>query len=139
MALTRAETPVTWPSPGITVKDVLTVSGETSDIMTLDTTCVSASITCKVINSDTSPVSGDTIEFYVLASSGDADSTGGDDYPTDENDAQFLCMLDTFAGTSTMVRTVNFPVVPQNFKIYAYNNGASTTEVSATIEELRAA
>lgn len=138
MAITRTETQVAWGTAGNETS--LTASGgnDTSDAITLDATCVAAAITCKADNSATTPAAGDNVEFWLLASAGDPDGASADEYPTNENDGQFLCLADTNAIDPAII-TVSIPPVPQKIQIYAINNGASSITASATIEEMRAA
>lgn len=140
MAITRAENQVTWPTSA-TDKAVASGTAETSEEVTLDDTCVAASITVKANNTGT-PASGDTVDFYWAATGGepDVDPSVTDDFPT-QSDAHWLCRIDTnLSGNNPGVKTVDLPAVPKTGKVIADNNssGRSIT-CSATIEEIRAA
>lgn len=137
MTITRAESQVTWPTAANS-KSVAAGVTETSEITTLDATCVSGAITCKADNAGT-PAVGDLIDFYLAGSCGDPDGTGTDEYPTDIENMVFLCQIDT-NDTDADSKTVRLPVVPQNLKVVAVSGASSNSiTVSATIEELRAA
>lgn len=135
MAITRAETQVTWST-----NDSVSVTAggnQTSDVVTLDPTCVQAAITLKADNS-TSPASDDIIYCWWQASAGDPDGAGSNEYPTQ---GQFLAALDTSDADPSII-TVPLPVVPQDGRLYAEGATAGTTNavtVSATIEEMRSA
>ena len=139
MAITRNQTSVSWPT-SVYSKSVAAAGFQTSELVTLDATCVDAAITLKADNNST-PASGDTVDFYWAASTGDpdADADSTDEYPTDADNMLPLGTIDT-NDTDADKLTVNLPPVPQNGYVYAKNNASSNgITVSAKIEELRAA
>jgi len=139
MAITRAETQVTWTSSPNTSASVTAGSSQTSDLVSLDATCVNASITCKADNAGT-PASGDIITFYWAASSGDPDGAATIEHPSNAANMEFLCQIDTFTYTDPDVKTISIPAVPYRGKVVAVSGAASNAiTVSATIEEQRAA
>lgn len=137
MAITRAETQITWSASSSV--SVTAGSNQTSDAVTLDDTCVAAAITLKADNS-TTPASDDIIYFWWLMSSGDPDGAGTAEYDTTGH-ALFLARIDT-SVEDPGIKTVPLPHVPTDGKLYAEGATAGTTNsitVSATIEEQRAA
>lgn len=138
MAITRSETQVTWSAANSV--DVTVIGGnQTSDVVTLDDTCVGASITLKADNS-TTPASDDIIYFWWLMSGGDPDGASTDEYDTTGH-ALLLARLDTSVEDPALL-TVSLPHIPKKGKLYADRVTAGTTNtitVSATIEEQRAA
>lgn len=96
MALTRAETAITWSSAAsITLS---TASRQDSDPVLFDATDVAAVLTVSVDNAGT-PASGDVLNVYVKWTTGDVLGDSGDDYDTSEH-AELLDQLDTY-GTNT--------------------------------------
>lgn len=138
MAITRAETQVTWPTAANSIS-VTSGSNQTSEGITLDDTCVGAAVTLKADN-DGTPAAGDTIDFYILYSAGDPDGAAADEYDTPgAGHPQFLAKLDTNTEDPA-ITTVPISHVPKKAKIYASSNAATNSiTVSATIEEQRAA
>jgi len=136
MAITRAETQVKWGAANSL--SVIAGGSASSDLVTLDATCVAASITLKATNAG-APASGDTVDFFARFSSGDPDGAATIEHASADNThAEKLGRIDV--GTSaTRLIDVPFRAVPQNVIIYVENNGASSATVSATIEEQRAA
>lgn len=135
MPLIRNETKVFFSSANSI--SISAAGNNISDTVTLDPTCIEAAITLKADNAGT-PVAGDTIDVYILLSSGDPDGiAAGDEFASaDSVHAQFLYQLDTNTSDPAIV-TVPYPAVPQAGKLYAVNNGASAITFSAVIEELR--
>ena len=136
MAITRAETQITWSASNSV--SVTAGSNQTSDAVTLDDTCVGASITLKADNS-TTPASDDIIYFWWLMSSGDPDGAGADEFDT-VGHALFLARIDT-SSEDPGIMTVSVPHIPVAGKLYAEGATAGSTNsitVSATIEEQRA-
>ena len=91
MAITRSENQVTWSASNSV--SVTSGSSQTSDAVTLNDTCVMASITCKADNAGT-PASGDIINFYWASTVGDPDGASTDEYPTDIADMIYLGQID---------------------------------------------
>ncbi len=135
MPLTRVETKVLFAA----ANSVTITSGatNTSDIVTLDPTCVDASITLKADNQGTT-VSGDTVTVFVLLSSGDPDGAAvADEYASaDSTHARRLGTIDTFVTDPGLI-TFPYPKTPVKGKLYAVNNGASSVIFSAVVEEQR--
>lgn len=140
MALTRAETQVTWPTAADS-KSVAAGADETSEEFNLDDTCVEAEIQLKADNS-TSAASDDIIDFYLVQTLGDpdADPDSADEFDT-AGHALFLARLDT-SSEDPAIKTVPIPVVSKGAKVIANGSNAGTTNAitcSATIRELRSA
>ncbi len=112
---------------------------ETSDVFTLDATCIAAQIQLKADNS-TTPASDDQIDFYLLQTSGDpdVDPDSADEYDTTAH-ARFLARLDTNEEDPAII-TVPIPVPQAHCKIYATGADSGTTNaitVSAQLVEQR--
>jgi len=137
MAITRVETKVVHASAN--TKAITTGSNATSDLVTLDATCIDASITVKADMAGT-PVAGDIIDVYTLLSSGDPDgAASADEFDSaDSTHARHLGSLDCNV-TDPAIKTFPLPSTPQAQKIYMVNNGAATVTVGAVIEEVRSA
>lgn len=138
MAISRAETQVTWPSAANSIS-VTTGGNQTSEEFNLDATCVAAQVHLKADNSG-SPASDDQIDFYLLQSGGDPDGTGADEFDT-VGHADFLGRISTNTEDPGAM-TVELPVPQKGGKIYATGADSGTTNaitVSATITEQRAA
>lgn len=137
MAITRTETQITWSSSNSV--SVTAGGTQTSDAVTLDDTCVSASVTLKADNS-TTPASDDIINVWWLMSAGDPDGASTVEYDTPGH-ALLLATLDT-SVEDPAIRTVALPHNPKRGLLYVEGATAGTTNaitVSATIEEQRAA
>jgi hypothetical protein len=91
MASSRVETQITWSSASSL--SVSSASNGTSDAFTFDASDWAGAIQLSADNNGT-PASGDTVDFYVLWTSGDILGDTGSDYDTVEH-AQKLCTLDT--------------------------------------------
>lgn len=141
MAITRAAAQVTWSAAN--TLSVTSATAVTSDVFTLDATCVGFAVQVHADNAGT-PASGDTAVWRVLWSTGDVITGGGDDYDTAEH-GEFLVTLDTYAtntpGEDPAIRTVWLPPVAQKFKLQCVCANAATRNVtiSARVEEMRAA
>lgn len=133
MAISRSTQQVTWASANSVS---VAIGGATnSDIVTLAAATFAAAVTLKADNAG-APASGDTVDFYILRSTGDpdADPDTADEY--DSNDTLhpvFLKRLDTNT-TDPAVATIELPIAAQKVKIRAVNNAASSVTVSAQIE-----
>ena len=130
MAITRGENKVTWSASNSV--SVTANSSQTSDIVTIDATTISARITLKV-----NAASGDQpMLFWLLESSGDPDGASTDEYSTSAH-GTFLASLDRSVNNPA-IKTVNLPLLQKGLKIYADGITASTSinmTVSATITE----
>lgn len=141
MAITRTQTQVTWSSAS--TKSVTSATEVTSDVVTLDDTCVALSIQLSADNAGT-PASGDTAVWRIQWSNGDVLADTGDDYDTSEH-AQFLAQLDTYAsntpGEDPARMTVSVTPVAKKFKLAVTCANAATRNVTvaARIDEQRAA
>lgn len=137
MALTKPRKKVLFGAANSVV--ITTGSNNISDLITTDDTCIEASITLKADNAGT-PVLGDTVDVYILKSSGDPDGAAvADEFASaDLSHATFLGQIDTFV-TDPGIIDIPFPVVPANSKLYAINNSAGSVTFSAVIEEMRSA
>ena len=135
MAITTTQVPGIWAAAR--TKAVAAGVQELSDIITPDQTCVDITITCKADNSAT-PVSGDTMNFYVVPTSGDADNDAADDYPIDTSMMHRIAVIDTFVNDPDS-KDVALPYVPYKYKIAAVSNAAANSiTVSFTTREMRA-
>lgn len=134
MAITRNELKVLFGTNNTV--SIATVSTDTSDLITLGATTVSASITVKADNAGT-PAAGDTVDVYVVLSSGDPDGAAiADEFASeDTTHARFLGQLNTNV-TDPALATFPYPVTPQAGKLYTSNNGASSVTFSAVVEEM---
>lgn len=130
MAVTQTLTQVTWPTAS-TTGSVSAGGNLTSEVMTLDGSCINAQIQLKADNQGTA-VAGDYINFYVLQSSGDPDlAETTDEYDT-VGHAIFLARVDTFVTDPALV-TVPFPLPQKNFKIYAEGDHADSIASAITV------
>ncbi len=137
MAITRAETQVTWSASNSA--SVSAGGNQTSDEVTLDATCINAQISLKADNS-TSPASDDIIYFWLEQSSADPDGASTDEFDT-AGGRLLLAVLDT-NDADPVVTTVPLPLPQEHLKVYAEGATAGSTNaitVSATITEQRAA
>lgn len=137
MAITRAETQVTWSAANSV--SVTAGGNQASDEVNLDATCIAAQIALKADNS-TTPASDDIIYFWLLQTSGDPDGAATDEFDTTSG-ALFLARLDTSAQ-DPIIATVPLPLPQKGLKLYAEGATAGSTNtitVSATITEQRAA
>jgi len=138
MAITHTESSVLWSAAYSA--SVSAGGSATSDVLSLDATCVNAQITLKADNSTTA-ASDDVMYFYLLQSSGDPDGNAvGDEYDTDGH-ATFLAALDT-SVEDPAIKTVPLPLPQKGLKVYAEGSTAGSTNaitVSAVVLEQRAA
>jgi len=132
MAVANNEIQVQWDS-GSNSKSVTAAGTATSDAFSFSATAVDAQVTLKADNAST-PASGDTIEFYLLATCGDPDGASTDEYPVDSDDGILLAVLDTYANDPA-VKTVGCPVA-KGGKLHARSTASSNAiTVSACINE----
>jgi len=104
----------------------------TSDTINLSTNSVAAQLTVKSDHTG-SPSSGDTVDFYILYSTGDPDGAGVDEYDTPGH-ALHVAILDLNIEDPAQ-KTVDIPVSAKAFKVYVDNNGASTVTCSTEVYE----
>jgi hypothetical protein len=131
MTVANNEQQVTWSSSNSV--SVSAGSSQTSDAVTFSSAAFEGMVTLKANNNST-PASGDTVDFYALLSCGDPDGAGGDEYPNDDSDGIFLARLDTNADDPA-IATVGVPIA-KGVKIYAKSNASSNgITVSACINE----
>jgi hypothetical protein len=132
MAVANNEVQVQWDS-GNNSKSVSAGSTATSDAFAFSAGAVDAMATLKADNAGT-PASGDTIEFYLLATCGDPDGASTDEYPADGDEGTLLAVLDTYANDPA-VKTVSCPVA-KGGKLYVRSNASSNAiTISACINE----
>lgn len=131
MAVTQTLTQVTWPT-AVNSISVSANGNQTSEVMTLDASCVAAQIQLKADNS-TTPAADDYINFYVLQSSGTPDGAEGTDFYDTTGHAIFLARVQPVTGEDPAAVTVPFPLPQKNFKIYAEGDHADTTTNAITV------
>ena len=120
MAVSKAGQQVTFSSA-----NSLAVSGDsqaTSDTIALSSNSVAAQMPLKSDHSG-SPLSGDTVDFYILYSTGDPDGSTSDEFDTSGH-ALHLAILDLNVEDPAQ-KTVDIPVSAKSFKIYVDNNSAT--------------
>jgi hypothetical protein len=131
MALANNEIQVQWS--GSNSVSVGAAGSQTSDVFTFSQTAFDAMITLKADNAGT-PAAGDTVEFYLLATCGDPDGAGSDEFPPNSGDGLLLAVLDTYVNDPA-VRTVACPIAKSG-KLYARNNSSGRAiTVSACVNE----
>ena len=130
MAVSKAGQQVTFSSANSVA--VSADSQTTSDSITLSSNSVAAQITLKSDHSG-SPSSGDTVDFYILYSTGDLDGLTTDEFDTSGH-ALHLAILDLNVEDPAQ-KTVDIPVSAKSFKIYIDNNGSLSITCSAEIYE----
>ena len=130
MAVSKAGQQVTFSSANSVA--VSADSQTTSDAITLSSNGVAAQITLKSDHSG-SPSSGDTVDFYILYSTGDPDGLTTDEFDTSGH-ALHLAILDLNIEDPAQ-KTVDIPVSAKSFKIYIDNNGSLSITCSAEIYE----
>ena len=131
MAISKSNTQVTWSSA--TSKAVGSSSNETSDAHTFSSNSVAAMITIKADHSGT-PATGDTVDFFLLYTTGDPDAASSDEYDS-VGHGMHIASLDTNADDPA-IKTVEIPVSAKGFKVYAKNNDPNATiTVSAEVYE----
>jgi hypothetical protein len=131
MALANNEIQIQWS--GANSVSVSAGGNQTSDTFSFSQTAIDAMITLKADNAGT-PASGDTVEFYLLATCGDPDGSGSDEFPLNNSDGILLAVLDTYANDPT-VRTVACPIA-KGGKLFAKNySSGRAIAVSACVNE----
>lgn len=134
MALTINEVQVQWTGA---VNSLSVASGASADSLefTVDQTCFQLSVQCKADN-DGTVAAGDTVDFFLLASLGDPDGAGADEFDTSDH-AQFLTRLDTDSEDPAILTVPVNPNIKKG-KIRAVNNSTGRAiTVSATLQEKR--
>ncbi|MBN1359352.1 MAG: hypothetical protein JW993_02115 [Sedimentisphaerales bacterium] len=132
MAVANHEIQVQWDS-GNNSKSVGAGGTATSDAFSFSATAIDAMVTLKADNAG-SPASGDTIEFYLLATCGDPDGASTDEYPADSDEGILLGVLDTHANDPA-VKTLTCPIA-KGGKLHAQSNASSNAiTVSACLNE----
>ena len=134
MAVTHQEVQITWPTAANSLAITTGAGNGTSEVVTINTAAIDCSVSLKA-NNDGTAGAGDTVDFFILYTSGDPDGTGSDEYDT-VNHADFLCQIDTNAENPG-IQTVRINPAVKSFKIYAVNNANDTVTVSATMTEVR--
>lgn len=134
MASSRTETAITWSSAAYS--DVTSGSNATSDATAFNVEDWDAALTVYADNQGT-PASGDTVDVYVLWTTGNVDGSAGDDYDTAKG-AQWVMRLNTYStdadGEDPQQKTVTIPTAAKAFKVYAKNNsGGRTIRVRAEV------
>jgi hypothetical protein len=136
MAVSKSDTQVTWSSTDLDAafKVVGASSNETSDAHTFASNAVAAMITVKANHGGT-PASGDTVDFFLLYTTGDTDQSDDiDEYDTSGH-SMHIATLDTNTDNPA-IKTVEIPVSAKGFKVHAKNNDSNATiTVSAEIYE----
>lgn len=120
MAVSKSPTQITFSGA-----NSILVSGDsqvTSDNMAFSSNSVAAQITLYADHSGT-PVTGDTVDFYILYSTGDPDGSGTATYDTPGHGLH-LTNLDLNTDDPAQ-RTVEVSACAANFQIYIDNNAAS--------------
>ena len=132
MAVSKAGQQVTFSSANSVL--VSADSQTTSDAITLSSNSVAAQITLKSDHTGVSPSLGDTVDSYILYSTGDPDGSTTDEFDTSGH-ALHLAILDLNIEDPAQ-KTVDIPVSAKSFKIYIDNNSsASSITCSAEIYE----
>lgn len=120
MAVSKSSTQVTFSSA-----NSILVSGDsqvTSDSISLSSNSIAAQLSLKADHSST-PTTGDTVDFYILYSTGDPDGSTIDEFDTPEHGLH-VCILNLNLEDPAQ-KTVDIPVSAKSFKIYVDNNSAS--------------
>lgn len=133
MAITKAEVQITWAAANS--QSVAAGGNATSDAFTFNAAAFSAMLTVKADNNGT-PASGDTVDFYLLYTTGDPDGASTDEYDS-TTQGTYLGQLDTFV-TDPAQRTITVNPSAKGGKIYAVNSSAGRAiTVSAVVYETR--
>lgn len=137
MAITHVQTQVTWSAANYS--DITSSSNATSDVVTMNATDVKAILTLGADNQGT-PASGDTVDFYILYSTGDPFGAGSDVWDTVAH-AHHLARLNTYStegGEDPARLSVEINPACESFKIYAVNNsGGRTIRVGCELGTIR--
>jgi hypothetical protein len=120
MSVSKSATQITFSAA-----NSISISGDsqaTSDAMSLSNTSVAAQLTVKA-DHDSTAVSGDTVDFYLLFSTGDPDGGSADEYDT-AGHGLHIAVLDLNIEDPAQ-KTVDIPVSAKGFKVYVDNNSSS--------------
>lgn len=134
MAISKNRQQIEWSSSDST--SVSSGSTATSDAVTPSATVFRGSVQIKADNGGT-PASGDTLDVYILYTTGDpdADPDSSDEYDTAAH-GEYLFELDTNAEDPA-IKTAEINVACKGFKIYVENNASSNSiTASAQLEEI---
>ena len=130
MPVQKSSVQILWDAGSYT-KSISSSSNATSDAHTLSSTAVSAMLTLKA-DYGASASSSDTIDFYLLFTTGDPDGAGADEYDTTGHGMHVATL--SLSTDDPSQKTVEIPVSAKGFKLYAVNNSSSSTmTVSAEI------
>lgn len=133
MALTTNVVQVEWSSNDSV--SVAASSNETSDAFAISQTCFQATVQLKADN-DGMPVSGDTVDFYLLPMLGDPDGAGSDQYATGTQGIHLARLNTVTDDPAITVVPISMPL--KGGKIYAVNHsGGRAITVSAIVMEHR--
>lgn len=135
MAISRAETQILWSSASSL--SISSGSTGTSDAFAFAATTFDAMLQIDADNGGT-PASGDTLDVYLLFTTGDILGDSGNDYDVGNTSlSRWLCQLDTNVVDPARL-TVPIPVAATGFKVYAKNNSAGRSiTIRARIVELQ--
>lgn len=122
MAIAHNSAQITWSASNSV--SVSSGGNQTSDELNISDTAFRVQVSCKADNAGT-PASGDTVDFYLLQTTGDPDGASTSEYDTTGH-ALFLCQLDTNTEDPA-IKTVEIPVPQEGIKIYAENNASSNS------------
>jgi len=124
MASSRVETQVLWATASS--KSISSASNATSDAHTFNAEDWDVALQVNADNDGTA-ATGDTVDVYVLWTTGDVLTGGGSDYDTVEH-AHKLGRLNTYAaetpGEDPACRTWFVPSAALGFKLHCVNNSA---------------
>lgn len=132
MTISKSETQITWSAAASV--SVATAGAQTSDAFTFGASSFNAMITCKADNAGT-PAAQETVDFYLLYTTGDPDGASSDEYDTTLQ-GTYLGQVDTYAADPAQ-RTFSVNPAAKGGKIYAKSNAATNAiTVSATLYEI---
>jgi len=135
MALSRNSTAITWAASASV--SVTAGSNQTSDAVTFNAGTVAAAIQVDANNAGT-PSAGDTVDVYVLWSTGDVLGDTGDDFDT-AGHGLYLGQIDTQTADPSRA-TWPIDIGAKAFKLYTKSNAASNAiTVRAMWSDLRSA
>ena len=131
MAASKNEQQVTWSASNSA--SVTAGGSQTSDAVTASSTMVDQGIMVKADNAGT-PASGDTVDFYLLPTTGDPDGAGSDEYVT-AGHGYYLGQVDTNLEDPA-IAYYEIPSAMKGWELYAASNAASNSiTVSAAAYE----
>lgn len=133
MAASKAEGHVTWPTT-TTYSAITTGSNATSDAVTLAADTYALAVSIYSAHQGT-PTSGDTVDWYILWSTGDVTGDTNESFDTTTH-AMFIGQHDNNVSSGCQT-TVDLPISTKAFKVYAVNNGASTVNAYASYVETK--